>query len=168
MPEQQFILSILVKNEAGVLTRISGLFARRAFNIDSLSVGETDQHNLSRITITASGDEYIREQIVKQLEKLQDVEIVELMDHAATVRRELLLIKLNLPHGERAGIMEAVNVFRAKVVDLGSDSITLEITGETSKCNAFVDYLRPFGIAELCRTGLTAISRGCHTLSPQR
>lgn len=167
MPEPQFILSILVNNEAGVLTRISGLFARRAFNIDSLSVGETDQHNFSRITITASGDEYIREQIVKQLEKLQDVGIVQLMDNATTVRRELLLIKLNLPHRERAGIMEAVHIFRAKVVDLCSDSITLEITGETAKCNAFVEYLRPFGIAELCRTGLTAISRGCQTLSPQ-
>lgn len=164
MNPDEFILSMLVNNEAGVLTRVSGLFARRAFNIDSLSVGVTSDPHISRITITARGGDYVKTQIVRQLEKLHDVKIVELMPTTSTVMRELVLIKLNIAQKSRAGLMEAVAVFRAKVVDLNNDSVTLEITGERSKCDAFVEYLRPFGIAELCRTGLTAISRGRKTL----
>lgn len=164
MNPDEFILAMLVNNEAGVLTRVSGLFARRAFNIDSLSVGVTDDPRISRITITARGDDYVKTQLVRQLEKLHDVKIVELMPTSSTVTRELVLIKLNIAQKSRAGLMEAVAVFRAKVVDLNNDSVTLEITGERSKCNAFVEYLRPFGIAELCRTGLTAMSRGRKTL----
>lgn len=166
MNPDEFILSILVNNEAGVLTRVSGLFARRAFNIDSLSVGVTDDPHISRITIAARGDEYVKSQIISQLEKLHDVKIVELMPPSSTVMRELVLIKLNISQKSRVGLMEAVSVFRAKVVDLNNDSVTLEITGERSKCDAFVEYLRAFGIAELCRTGLTAISRGRKTLKP--
>ncbi len=165
MNPDEFILSMLVNNESGVLTRVSGLFARRAFNIDSLSVGVTDDPHVSRITITAKGDDYVKNQIVRQLEKLHDVKIVEMMPPNKTVMRELVLIKLNIAQKSRAGLMEAVAVFRAKVVDLNNDSVTLEITGERSKCDAFVEYLRPFGIAELCRTGLTAITRGRSTLS---
>ncbi len=166
MHSDEFILSILVNNEAGVLTRVSGLFARRAFNIDSLSVGVTEDPQVSRITIVARGDEYVKSQIIRQLEKLHDVKIVELMPPSRTVMRELVLIKLNISQESRVGLMEAVSVFRAKVVDLTNDSVTLEITGERSKCNAFVEYLRAFGIAELCRTGLTAITRGPKTLKP--
>ncbi len=166
MNPDEFILSILVNNEAGVLTRVSGLFARRAFNIDSLSVGVTDNPQISRITIVARGDEYVKSQIVRQLEKLHDVKIVELMPPSSTVMRELVLIKLNISQELRVGLMEAVSVFRAKVVDLNNDSVTLEITGERSKCDAFIEYLRPLGIAELCRTGLTAISRGRKILKP--
>ncbi|MFA6815219.1 MAG: acetolactate synthase small subunit [Lentisphaeria bacterium] len=165
MNSDEFILSMLVNNESGVLTRVSGLFARRAFNIDSLSVGVTAEPSISRITITARGDDYVKNQIMRQLEKLQDVKVVEMMPRDTTVMRELFLIKLNITQKERAGLMEAVAVFRAKVVDLNNDSVTFEITGECSKCNAFVEYLRPFGIAELCCTGLTAISRGCKTLT---
>ncbi|NMA44161.1 MAG: acetolactate synthase small subunit [Oligosphaeraceae bacterium] len=164
MNPDEFVLSMLVNNESGVLTRVSGLFARRGFNIDSLSVGVTQDPKLSRITISASGDDYIKNQILRQLEKLHDVKIVEIMPNNGTVLRELVLIKLNIAHKDRAGLMEAVAVFRAKVVDFTNDSVTLEITGERSKCDAFVEYLRPFGIAELCRTGLTAISRGSKTL----
>jgi acetolactate synthase-1/3 small subunit len=164
MNPDEFILSMLVHNEAGVLTRVSGLFARRAFNIDSLSVGVTGDPSISRITISAKGDDYVKNQIVRQLEKLHDVKIVELMPPGASVMRELVLIKLNIDQKSRAGLMEAVAVFRAKVVDLTNDSVTLEITGERSKCDAFVEYLRPFGVAELCRTGVTAISRGRKTL----
>jgi acetolactate synthase-1/3 small subunit len=167
MNQDEFILSILVNNESGVLTRVSGLFARRAFNIDSLSVGETDDSSISRITISARGDDYIKMQIVRQLEKLHDVKIVELMPANSTVMRELVLIKLNIKQKSRAGLMEAVSVFRAKVVDLNNDSITLEITGERSKCNAFIEFLKPFGIAELCRTGLTAIARGRKVLEEE-
>ncbi len=164
MDNDEFVISMLVNNEAGVLTRVSGLFARRGFNIDSLSVGVTEQPGLSRITISAHGDDYIKDQIIKQLDKLQDVKVVKPMPPYESVMRELLLIKLQADKGTRSGLMEAVSVFRAKVVDLKSDSITLEITGERSKCDAFVEYLRPYGIIELCRTGLTAISRGLKPL----
>lgn len=160
----RLIISMLVRNEAGVLTRVSGLFARRGFNIDSLSVGETLDNSTSRITITARGDDYTHEQIIKQLEKLHDVLIIEKMDIQNTVVRELLLIKVNVAQGARSEILEAISIFRAKVVDLTSTSLTVEITGETAKCDAFLEYLKPFGIAELCRTGSTAIGRGSKTI----
>ncbi|MFA5449459.1 MAG: acetolactate synthase small subunit [Clostridia bacterium] len=166
--EEKFILSILVRNESGVLTRVSGLFARRGFNIDSLSVGETENPGTSRITVAATGDAYIKEQILLQLGKLHDVIIVELMDLHHTVTRELILIKVNVAQGGRSEILEAVSIFRAKVVDLTPTSLTMEITGESSKCEAFIEYLRPFGIAELCRTGTTAIARGKSTLENQQ
>jgi len=164
MDNDEFVISMLVNNEAGVLTRVSGLFARRGVNIDSLSVGVTEQPGLSRITISAHGDEYIKDQIIKQLDKLQDVKVVKPMPSNESVMRELLLIKVQADRDTRSGLMEAAAVFRAKVVDLKNDSITLEITGERSKCDAFVEYLRPYGIIELCRTGLTAISRGLKPL----
>jgi acetolactate synthase-1/3 small subunit len=165
--EGKIILSMLVRNESGVLTRISGLFARRGYNIDSLSVGETDDPHISRMTVMATGDEYVKDQILKQLEKLHDVIVVEAMDKHRLVARELLLIKVNVAQGSRSEIMEAVSIFRAKVVDLTPTSLTVEITGDRSKCDAFVEYLRPFGIAELCRTGITAIARGKDTLAPK-
>lgn len=164
MKEEKIIISMLVKNEAGVLTRISGLFARRGFNIDTLSVGETENDNISRITITAVGDEYIKYQIIKQLDKLHDVIIVEVLDPKNIIARELVLIKLNAEQGKRSIIMEAVNIFRAKVVDLSPDSLSVEITGDRTKCDAFIEYLKPFGIAEICRTGITAMGRGGETL----
>lgn len=164
MQKEKFILSLLVRNESGVLTRVSGMFARRGFNIDSLSVGETLDPLTSRITITATGDDYIQDQIFKQLEKLHDVLIIENMDIHNTVVRELLLIKVNVAQGERSEVLEAISIFRAKVVDLSFTSLTVEITGEKTKCDAFVEYLKPFGIAELCRTGLTAIGRGTDTI----
>ncbi len=165
MSDQKFLLSLLVKNESGVLTRISGMFARRGYNIDSLSVGETEDAAVSRMTVMATGDEYMKEQVLRQLEKLHDVIIAEVMDMPVTVMRELMLIKVNVAQGDRSEILEAISIFRAKVVDLTSTSLTVEITGERSKCEAFVEYLRPFGIAELCRTGITAVSRGGRTLS---
>lgn len=155
---------MLVKNEAGVLTRISGLFARRAFNIDSLSVGETEVPQVSRITISATGDEYIREQIINQLMKLHDVITVELMDLEKTVLRELLLLKVKPQKSEQSEIMQAASVFRAKVVDLSLNAITLELTGDSSKINAFIEFLMPYGITELCRTGITAVGRGNYIL----
>ncbi|HQC51693.1 MAG TPA: acetolactate synthase small subunit [Lentisphaeria bacterium] len=168
MDNDEFVISMLVNNEAGVLTRVSGLFARRGFNIDSLSVGVTEQAGLSRITITAHGDDYIKDQIIKQLAKLQDVKVVKLMPFNNSVMRELLLIKVQADRDTRSSLLEAASVFRAKIVDLKSDSVTLEITGERSKCEAFVEYLRPYGIVELCRTGLTAISRGLKPLKDSK
>ena len=164
MKEQKIIISLLVKNEAGVLTRVSGLFARRGFNIDTLSVGVTENDSVSRITVTATGDDYIKDQIVKQLDKLHDVIIVEILDDKNIITRELLIVKLNVEQGKRSVIMEAVNIFRAKVVDLSPDSLSVEITGDKNKCDAFVEYLKPFGIAEICRTGTTAIGRGSKAL----
>lgn len=165
MKEEKFILSMLVKNEAGVLTRVSGLFARRGFNIDSLSVGETTDSKVSRITITATGDEYIKEQIRLQLEKLHDVIIIEAMEMENTIKRELLLIKVNVVQGKRSEILEATSIFKARVVDLTTTTLTVEITGDSAKCNAFLEYMLPFGVIELCRTGVTAISRGDNILS---
>jgi len=162
--ESKFILSILVNNESGVLTRVSSLFSRRGFNIDSLSVGETESHKLSRITISAKGDDYVKEQIVKQLMKLHDVITVELMDLDNTVMRELLLVKVASGRGELNEIMQAMSIFRAKVIDLSSDSVTLELTGQGSKIDAFIEFLKPYGITELCRTGITAIGRGDYIL----
>ncbi|MGJ4848843.1 acetolactate synthase small subunit [Bacillota bacterium Meth-B3] len=164
MDARQFILSVLVNNEAGVLTRVSGLFARRSFNIDSLSVAVTQDPQLSRITIAATGDDYLRQQIVKQLEKLHDVRVVQVMDPERTVVRELMLIKIRATHEQRSRIQEAVSVFRAKVVDLSQDSMIVELTGEKSKIDAFFELLTPYEVTELCRTGMTAIGRSGYIL----
>ena len=157
--EDKFTLSILVNNEAGVLTRVSSLFGRRGYNIDSLSVGETEDPSLARMTILSRGDIAIRDQIIKQLQKLVDVKIVQLMEPDNTVIRELMLIKVNAELATRAQIHQVVDVFRAKVVDLSTTSMTIEITGEKTKLDAFVSNLIPYGILELCRTGITAIGR---------
>lgn len=164
MDSKKFVLSMLVRNESGVLTRISGLFARRGFNIASLSVGETVNSDVSRITIITSGDDQLKDQIVKQLEKLHDIIIVEILDEKKSVLRELLLIKVKVEQGNRSEILEAISIFRAKVVDLTPQSLTVEITGEDAKCDAFLECLKPFGIAEITRTGTTAIARGSDTL----
>jgi len=165
MAVEKFILSVLVNNEAGVLTRVSGLFARRSFNIDSLSVAETQDPAISRITISATGDDYLKEQIVRQLEKLHDVKVVQVMDPERTVVRELVLIKISADHEERSHIQEAVTVFRAKVVDLAQDSMIVELTGEKSKIDAFLKFLEPYRVTELCRTGMTAIGRSDYILT---
>ena len=157
--EDKFTLSILVNNEAGVLTRVSSLFGRRGYNIDSLSVGETEDPSLARMTILSRGDIAIRDQIIKQLQKLVDVKVVQLMEPDNTVIRELMLIKVNAELATRAQIHQVVDVFRAKVVDLYTTSMTIEITGEKTKLDAFVSNLIPYGILELCRTGITAIGR---------
>ena len=165
MPAEKLILSLLVNNESGVLTRISGLFARRGFNIDSLSVGETQDPHVSRITIQAAGDEYVREQVVHQLEKLHDVQVVALMDPARTVTRELLLVKVQAEPATRSQVLDAVTVFRAKVIDLTPATMTMELTGENTKLDAFIHFLQPLGIIEVCRTGVTAIGRGEYVLT---
>ena len=168
MKKERFVISTIVNNESGVLTRVSGLFARRGFNIDSLSVGETENSEFSRITITATVEDYIKEQIIRQLEKLHDVKKVELMDRGKTVLRELLLVKVKADPNKRSEIFEAVNVFRAKVVDMSPDSLIIEITGETAKVNAFIEYISSFGITELCRTGITAMGRGEYILKDKK
>lgn len=168
MEEKTFILGALVSNQFGVLTRVAGLFARRGFNIDSLTVGETEIRGLSRMTIVAKGDDYIKGQIVKQLMKLHDVREVGVLSDEPNVARELMLIKIGVEQEKHAEVMEAVKVYRAKIVDLCAQAITVEITGESGKLDAFIEYLRPYGITELCRTGITAIGRGSRALSTKK
>lgn len=165
MEKEQFVVSLLVNNHAGVLTRVSALFARRAFNIDSLTVGVTVDPTISRITIVSRGDENVKTQIVRQLEKLFDVKCVELMDLEKIVVRELLIVKLRMEKEQLAQIMEAVNAYRASVVDLSPTSMMIEITGDPNKLNAFLKYVEPYGIIEICRTGPTAIGRSTYCLA---
>jgi len=168
MKEKQYILSVLVANHAGVLTRISGLFSRRNYNIDSLNVAETENPKFSRMTIIVHGDKQIRNQIKKQLEKLHDVKSVEVLTPAETVIREQLLIKISVTKQTRSEIVESVNIFRGKVVDFNIDSVTVEITGESNKLDAFIKFAKDFGIIEMCRAGALAIKRGNISLTDEQ
>lgn len=156
----QYVISVLVSNIAGVLSRVSGMFTRRGFNIDSLTVGETESNGFSRMTIAFHGNDEIKNQIYQQLRKLHDVKEVEVLDKNETVIRELLLIKVKNTPETRQDIMTAVEIFRSKIVDYSATALVCELTGETSKIDAFVDLLKPFGIMEMCRTGIVAIERG--------
>jgi acetolactate synthase-1/3 small subunit len=161
------VLSVLVENQSGVLSRVSGLFSRRGYNIDSLSVGETEDPKVSRMTIVVRGDDYILEQIKKQLNKLIDViKIIEL-DPRQSVFRELALIKVKTGDN-RASIIEIVDIFRAKIVDVANETLTVEMTGDEAKIEAFLSLMEPYGIAEIVRTGLTALERGNREIKNQR
>ena len=154
------ILSVLVENNPGVLTRIAGLFSRRGFNIDSLAVGMTENPLVSRMTIVVEGNERYLEQLNKQLHKLVDVIKINDITRDAYVDRELVLIKVSADAARRAEIMQLVDIFRARIVDVSPKSLTVEITGNDGKVTAFEDSLRPFGIKELVRTGKIALLRG--------
>ena len=156
----QYVLGVIVANVSGVLSRVSGMFTRRGFNIDSLTVGETESSGFSRITIAFHGDEDIKERILQQLQKLHDVREVEVLDSKDTVIRELLLIKVRNKTEIRQDIMTAVEIFRSKIVDYSPTALVCELTGETSKIDAFIQLLKPYGIMEMCRTGIVAIERG--------
>jgi acetolactate synthase-1/3 small subunit len=157
---QQYVIGVIVANVSGVLSRVSGMFTRRGFNIDSLTVGETESSGFSRITIAFHGDEDIKERILQQLQKLHDVREVEVLDSKDTVIRELLLIKVRNKTEIRQDIMTAVEIFRSKIVDYSPTALVCELTGETSKIDAFIQLLKPYGIMEMCRTGIVAIERG--------
>jgi len=161
----RYVLSVLVENHAGVLSRVSGLFSRRGYNIDSLTVGETYNPNQSRMTIVVTGDEYILEQIEKQLSKLVEVLSIEHCAASSTVVRDMALIKVNAAGANRVGVIETANIFRAHIVDVGIDSLIIEATGSEEKIASLIRLLEPFGIIELVRTGLTAMGRGTKTLS---
>lgn len=156
----QYVIGVLVSNVSGVLSRVSGMFTRRGFNIDSLTVGETESSSFSRITIAFHGDEYLKDRILLQLRKLHDVKEVEVLNRHETVVRELLLIKVHNTTQTRQDIMAAVEIFRSKIVDYSPSALVCELTGETSKIDAFIELLKPYGIMEMCRTGLVAIERG--------
>ena len=147
-------------NKYGVLTRVSGLFMRRGFNIDSLTVGETDDPKFSRITITLNGDDYAREQLINQLKKLHNIKQVKLLESGSSVERELMLIKVANTAETRSEIMAAVEIYRAKIIDYTTAALCIEVPGEPSKINAFIEVLKPLGIIEMCRTGVVALERG--------
>ncbi len=158
-------LSVLVEDVPGVLARIAGLFARRGFNIESLAVGPTDQAGISRMTIVVSVEELPREQVTKQLNKLINViKIIEL-DDANSVQRQLILVKVTATRETRSHILETVQLFRAKVVDVAPDAVTIEATGSKGKLQAMLSILEPFGIKELVQSGSVAVSRGAKGIS---
>jgi len=162
------VLSVLVKNHAGVLSRVSGLFSRRGFNIDSLAVGITEQEDISRITIVVKGDDYTVDQVIKQLNKLIDVIEVRLLEKPSSVTRELVLLKVQSKPETRAEIIQITEIFRSNIVDVSHDSLTVEMTGGKTKINAFQDLLSKFGILEVVRTGLIAIGRGDNIVSAKK
>ena len=154
------VLSLLVEDKPGLLTRVAGLFARRGFNIESLAVGHSEIEGLSRITVVVDVDELPLEQVTKQLNKLINViKIVEL-DTDASVQREHLLIKVKVENGTHSQILEAVTLFRARVVDVAPDALVIEVTGDSGKVQALLRMLEPYGIKEIAQSGLLAIGRG--------
>ena len=156
--EKTRVLSVLVENHAGVLSRVAGLFTRRAYNIDSLSVGETENPDISRMTIVVHADDATLEQIQNQLAKLINVfDIVELHCDNAVLREHVLV---SVGSQNRSSFMEITNIFRAKIIDISEDSLMAELTGSPSKISAFVNMIKPFGIKSLVRTGLTGLERG--------
>jgi acetolactate synthase-1/3 small subunit len=158
-------LSVLVENRPGVLTRVAALFARRGFNIHSLAVGPTEHPEVSRITVVVDVDELPLEQVTKQLNKLVNViKIVEL-EPSASVQRELLLVKVKADLQTRSHVLETVQLFRAKVVDVATDAVTIEVTGTSDKLEAFLRVLEPFGIRELVQSGLVAVGRGSRSIA---
>jgi len=163
---KQHVVSALVENRAGTLSRVSGLFSRRGYNIDSLTVGETADRSISRMTIAVTGDDGVIEQIIKQLEKLVDVIAVRALDPAACVRREILLVKVRAGERERPAVIQIGGIFRARIVDVAAETVTLEATGNIEKLDSLLLLLQPYGILELARTGLVALERGPRILEP--
>lgn len=159
------VLSLLVEDKPGLLTRVAGLFARRGFNIRSLAVGTTEVEGLSRITVVVEVEGLPLEQITKQLNKLINVlKIVEL-DPANSVQREHMLVKVRVDNSTRSQILEAANLFRARIVDVATDSLVIEVTGDTAKVEALLRVLEPYGIKEIAQSGLLAIGRGAKSIS---
>lgn len=153
-------LAVLVENHPGVLSRVSGLFSRRGFNIESLAVGPTEKPDISRMTIVVEGDDYVIEQVSKQLNKLVDVIKVSDISSQPSVNRELVLIKVDADPSVRSQIIQIVEIFRANIVDVGKNSMIIELTGDKDKVTAMEELLRQFGIKELVRTGIVAMNRG--------
>ncbi len=154
------VIAVYVENKYGVLTRVAGLFMRRGFNIDSLTVGETDNPAYSRITITLNGDELTREQLINQLKKLHNVKKVKLLKDDSSVERELMILKVKNTPENRNEIIAAAEIYRAKIIDYTTNSLCVEVTGEPSKINAFLEVMKPLEIIEMCRTGVVALERG--------
>lgn len=160
--EQKRTLSLLVDNTAGVLSRVAGLFSRRAYNIDSITAGVTADPRFTRMTVVCSGDDLILEQITKQLEKLVDVRDIKVLEKEDSVHRELILVKIRVNEAERRNIIAIADVFRGRIVDVGQESVIVELTGSQSKLEGFLNLVQGYEILELARTGVTGLSRGAH------
>ncbi|MBQ8502985.1 MAG: acetolactate synthase small subunit [Clostridia bacterium] len=163
----KYVIAVYVDNKPGVLTRVSSMFTRRGFNIDTLTVGEIENPAYSRITISLSGDEYTKNQIVVQLNKLHNVQMVKVLSDESTVKRELMIIKMKNTPNNRAEIMAAAEVYKGKIIDYSVSTISVEVTGEPVKIDAFIELMMPLGILEMCRTGIVAIERGAETMFSQ-
>ena len=155
----RYVIAAYVENKYGVLARVTGMFMRKGFNIDSLTVGETENPAYSRITITLEGDDYAREQLIYQLQKLHNVKNVVLMESEG-VERELMLIKVRNTPENRREVLSAAEIYRGKILDYTTDNLCVEVTGAPAKINAFVEVMKPLGILEMCRTGVVALERG--------
>ncbi|MDR2519271.1 MAG: acetolactate synthase small subunit [Spirochaetaceae bacterium] len=162
---KQHVVSALVENRPGTLSRVSGLFSRRGYNIDSLTVGETENPSISRMTIAVTGDDPVIEQIIKQVGKLVDVIAVRELEGASCIRREIILVKIAADEHKRQGALEIAGIFRSRVIDVSPSTITIEATGDREKLEGLLILLRPYGILELARTGLVALERGSLMLS---
>ena len=162
--QQQTVLALLVENNSGVLARVANLFGRRGYNIDSLTVSETNDPGISRITISTHGDEHIIDQIMQQTLKLIEVRAVRIEDVSNAIQRELLLAKLRTTETQRSQIKEICEIYEAKIVDLTKESLIVELTGKPGKIDAFLDVLSPYEIVEQCRTGVTTIGRGADVI----
>jgi len=158
-------LSVLVENKPGVLARIAALFSRRGFNIDSLAVGPTEHPEISRMTVVVDVEALPLEQVTKQLNKLVEVLKVVELEPTASVQREILLVKVRTDLHSRSHVLETVQLFRAKVVDVASDTLTIEVTGNRDKLAAFLEVLEPFGVKELVQSGMVAIGRGARSIT---
>lgn len=165
MSDQKHTISVLVENKFGVLARISGLFSARGYNIDSLSVGTTEDPDISRMTIVVRGDERVLEQVEKQLNKLIDVIKVSDFKGASHIERDLVLVKVKADKNTRGELIQICDVFRAKIVDVAVDSVIMEITGDNEKVEALIRMVRPFGIKEVSRTGIVAMGRGSKSVT---
>ncbi len=157
---RRYVLSVLVQNTSGVLSKVTGLFSRRGYNIRSLSVGETHDPKVSRITIEMVGDEGVLEQIQKQLDKLVDVITIKGLRSSSSVYKELILVKVKAPDKKRANIIELCDIFRTKIVDIAKETMIIELSGSPEKNKALLDLLEEYGIIEMARTGITALQRG--------
>ena len=164
---KKFVIAVLVDNKPGVLMRVTSMFTRRGFNIDALTVSAIEDPNYSRITITITGDENTKNQFVSQMKKLYNVKKVQELDDEVTVKRELMLIKVKTSPETRAEIMAAAEIYRAKIIDYQADVMSVELTGEPLKLDAFIKIMMPLGILEMCRTGIVAIERGTNTMLNQ-
>ncbi|MBQ7487612.1 MAG: acetolactate synthase small subunit [Clostridia bacterium] len=165
--QNRYTVGVLVSNEPGVLSRVSGLFSRRGFNIESLAVGPTQDQSVSRITIVVLGDDSSVEQLVQQLYKLICVRKVRVYDPASTVERQLVMVKVAANASDREGLMRLVEIFKAKVVDVTRDSLSLTITGDIDKVSAMIELLEDYGIMEIVRTGTVALQRGSQIMNSE-
>ena len=157
---KRYVIAVYVENKYGVVARVSGLFMRRGFNIDSFTGQETDDPRYSRLTITLRGDDFTKDQVITQLKKLHNIKQVKLLEQEESVERELMIIKVrNIPE-TRSEVMAAAEVYRAKIIDYTTNYMCIEVTGEPSKINAFCQVMKPLGIIEMCRTGVVALERG--------